>query len=43
MEGGREEWHWEIWTIFPGRFKSSDTGAMEQDSDYAKKRMAQPG
>lgn len=35
MEGGREERHWEIWTISTGIFESGDMGAMEQDSGYA--------
>lgn len=43
MEGGREERHWEIWTVFPGRFESSDTGAMEQDSGYAKEEDGMAG
>lgn len=42
-EGGREEQHWEIWTIFPGRFESSDTGAMEQDSGCAKEEDGMAG
>lgn len=43
MEGGREERHWEIRTVFPGRFESSDTGAMEQDSGYAKEEDGMAG